>query len=179
VIIHNYKVIFHIHDNDLTSCNRILLHKLIGAQPVKKSPPPPPILWNPKGHYYVHKSPLQDTVIRQLNSVYTPHPISVRSTVIFPSHLPLDLSLCLFPSRFPTKIVYAFLISPMRATCLTRLILIQLLIVIPLGEEYNLRISSLCSFLHPLATFSLTRPKYYSTFFLKYPQYVTDQVSHS
>jgi len=37
--------------------------------------------------------------------------------MILSSHLRLGLSSGLFPSYFPTKIFYAFLISPMRATC--------------------------------------------------------------
>jgi hypothetical protein len=37
--------------------------------------------------------------------------------LILQSHLFLCLPRGLFPSRFPTKILYAFLISPISATC--------------------------------------------------------------
>jgi hypothetical protein len=45
-----------------------------------------------------------------------PQPISLRSILIPSSQLRLDLSRGLFPSGFPTKTLYTFLPSPMRAT---------------------------------------------------------------
>jgi len=45
------------------------------------------------------------------------HPISIRSILVLPSHHLLCLLNGLFPSRFPTKILYKFLISPIHARC--------------------------------------------------------------
>jgi len=52
-------------------------------------------------------------------------------------HLRLGLPSGLFPSSFPTKIMYALFISLIRAKCLTHFIL-YLIIVIVFGEEYKL-----------------------------------------
>ena len=44
------------------------------------------------------------------------HPITLRSILILSTHLHLGLPSGLFPSYFPTNILYAFLVSPIRAT---------------------------------------------------------------
>jgi hypothetical protein len=66
------------------------------------------------------------------------HPTSLRSIFILPSHLCLGVQSYLFLSGFLTKIVYAFLIYPMYATCLTHLILLDFFILIIFGEGCKL-----------------------------------------
>jgi hypothetical protein len=112
------------------------------------------ILWNPKLHYCVHKSP---PWARSIHSI-PPHPISLRSILILFTHLCLGLPSGLFPFGFPTNILYALLFALSHATCPTQLILLDLIMLYILGEKYEFWSSPLCSFLQPSVTSSLFSP---------------------
>jgi hypothetical protein len=79
-----------------------------------------------------------------------PHTITPRSILILSTYLHLGLPSpsSLLPSNFPTNNWYAFLFSPIHASWLTHLIL-DLISLIIMGEEYTLQSSLLYSFLHP------------------------------
>ena len=108
----------------------------------------------PHSHLPVHLSLPWATSIQSI----TPHPTSWRSILILSSHLRLGLPSGLFPSGFPTKTLYTPLLSPIRATRPTHLILFDLITRTILGEEYRSLSSSLCSFHHSSVTSSRLGP---------------------
>ena len=90
----------------------------------------------------------------------------IHSTPSYPSrviwvlyyHLSLRLSSCLFPSRFLTKALYAFILYTMQATRPSHLCILYLIIRLIYGEEYKLWSSSLRNFLQPPVTFFFSDP---------------------
>jgi len=125
-----------------------------GANRFSVSQEIPPIFWNPKVHYCIHKCPPPVPILSQLDPVHTP--TSWRSILILSSHLSLGLPSGLFPSGFPTKTLYMTLLSPICATCPTHLILLDCITRTILGEQYRSFSTSLCSFLHyPVTSFLL------------------------
>jgi hypothetical protein len=68
----------------------------------------------------------------------TPNLISPTSILALSTHLHLGFPTDLFPSGVLVSIVYAIVFSPIRATCSPHLILLDLIVLIILGEEYKL-----------------------------------------
>jgi hypothetical protein len=87
----------------LTLQNTVLLEKLnvcSASQEITS------LLWNPMVHYCVHKSLPPMPIPSQMNPIHTLQPYFLKI------HLHLYLPSGLFPSGFPTKSLYRFIISP-------------------------------------------------------------------
>ena len=72
----------------------------------------PGIPCNPKVHYRIQKSPPPVLIMKQIDSVHDYHHTSLRSILILSFHLRLGLPSVLLLSGFPTKSLYAPLLSP-------------------------------------------------------------------
>jgi hypothetical protein len=106
------------------------------------------------------------------------HTVSRVSVLKLHSHLRLGLPSGLFPRDFPTKIMYAFLISFMRVTCPAHLIHLYLITLVIFCEEFKLWSPSLCTFMQSPTTSSLLGPNILlSTLKLRSSLKVRDQIS--
>jgi hypothetical protein len=88
------------------------------------------LLWNPKDHFRIHKHPPLVPMLRHEFSPQFPTLFPIRSILILSSHLTLCIRSGLFPSVFPTKCSYAFLVCPMCSTFPAHLIFSHLITLI-------------------------------------------------
>jgi hypothetical protein len=107
-----------------TPCSRVHLEKLTGSQLVKNFP-----TFHETWRFITaftsarHVSLIWPRIIQSI----PPHPTSWRSILILSPHLSLGLPSGIFPSGFPTKILYTPLLYPIRATCPSHLLLFDLI----------------------------------------------------
>ena len=98
----------------LTAWCRVLLEKLTGLQLVKKFP-----AFHGTWRFITALTSFRHLSLSWASPIQSidPHPSSWRSILILSTHLRLGLPGGLFPSGFPTKILYTPLSSSIRATC--------------------------------------------------------------
>ena len=165
----------------LTPWCRVLLEKLTGLQLVKKFP----TFYGTRSFITAHTSlRLPVSILGQPNPVHIPisHLLEIHPNIIHPStprSPKWSLSL-----RFPHQNPIHPLSSPIRATCLAHLILLECITHTILGEDYKSFSSSLCNLLQSPVTSSLLGPNillntmFSNTLSFLSSRNVSNQVSH-
>jgi hypothetical protein len=133
----------------------------------------------------VHKIPQLDPILRQIIAVYVipAHFFKVNLRIVI--RLRLGLPNSPFLSGFPTKILYAFLLSLVLATCLINVMPFVQIIRMVFGEEYRSHIFFLSLFVQSPITSTFLSQNFFlnSTFSniltLCYSLNLKGQVSHS
>ena len=118
----------------------------------------PPILWNSRVHYRTHKRPPPVLVLGHPNPVHIPtsHLLEIHPNIFHPS-TPRSPQWS-FSLRFPHQDSTRPLFSPIRATWLAHLILLDFITRTILGEAYRSFSSSLRNLLYSPVTSSLLGP---------------------
>ena len=93
----------------LTPWSRIFLEKLTVSQLVKKFLA---FSWHLEFHYHLYRRSPPVSIPSHTKRVHASHPTSWRSIMMLSSHLRLGLPSGLFLSGFPTKTLFAPLLSP-------------------------------------------------------------------
>ena len=111
----------------------------------------PRILLNPKVRHRIHEIPSTLPLLSQINPFHASSSpfLKLHFHIILPSTPTYYRS-----PGLPTKILYAPLLSPIRATCSVHPILLDLITRLTFGEQYRTLSSSLCSFLLSCVTSS-------------------------
>ena len=170
-MLHNYLLTYSIKQIPSSKANQL-----------SASQETPRILYNPKVHYHIYKSPSHVPILSRINPVHaTSHFLKIHFNIILSSKL--GLSSCFFPSSFPTKTLYAHFLSPVCSTCSTHLILLYSFTQLIFGEEYRSLTSLYIVFSTPLLPHPSQAPIYSSALYfpttlsLSSSLSVSDQVS--
>jgi hypothetical protein len=172
----------HLLTHSLIPCSRVLLEKLTGPQLVKKFPT---FLWKPKVHYLIKKClPATYPYSEPARSSPCPHIPFPKGPSQYCSPIYAQVfQVVSFPQVTPSNL-YALLLSNLRATCRTYLIILDSINRTIFGVHYRSLSSSLCRFLHSRVTSSLSGPTvllnnlFSNTLRLRSFLNVNDQVSH-